>query len=369
MLDLLLIEPYYGGSHRQWADTYQRHTRHNLTLLTLPAQAWKWRMQGGAVTLARQFAERHLQPDVILASDMIDLSTFRALTRHHTHHTPTALYFHENQLTYPQNYRQNHGWRYGFINYISALAADALYFNSQYHLDVFFDTLPRMLKHFYDFNELDTIPPLRQRAQVLPVGLDLQRYDTHRPASLQPNDVPFLIWNHRWEADKNPLAFLQALDTLLAQDSPFKVAILGGPPQHYQSQFDTMRAKLGDRLVAFGHVDFPAYVRLLWQADYVISTAYQEFFGVAIAEAIYCGCIPILPNRLNYPYLIPPTMRDACLYPHDDALSQWLQRHFSGEYTPDRTALTNHIRRYDWQQITARYDDTLTHLARSLAPG
>lgn len=50
---ILLIEPYYGGSHKAWADGLWHYSRHHIDLLTLPAQFWKWRMQGGAITLAR----------------------------------------------------------------------------------------------------------------------------------------------------------------------------------------------------------------------------------------------------------------------------------------------------------------------------
>ena len=125
-MKVLLVEPYYGGSHKAWADGYQQASCHEIKLLTLPAQFWKWRMQGGAVTLARQFQQLRTRPEVILASDMMNLATFRALTRDVTTSIPTALYLHENQLSYPQNTRQGHGWRYGFINYTSALAADAI---------------------------------------------------------------------------------------------------------------------------------------------------------------------------------------------------------------------------------------------------
>ena len=81
-------------------------------------------MQGGAVTMARRFQALETQPDLIIASDMMDVSLFRAITRTNI---PIALYFHENQLTYPQNRRQHHGWQYGFINYASALTADRLF--------------------------------------------------------------------------------------------------------------------------------------------------------------------------------------------------------------------------------------------------
>ncbi len=41
---ILLLEPYYGGSHRSWADGYVAHSRHNVMLLTLPARFWKWHL-------------------------------------------------------------------------------------------------------------------------------------------------------------------------------------------------------------------------------------------------------------------------------------------------------------------------------------
>jgi len=34
-----------------------------------------------------------------------------------------------------------------------------------------------------------------------------------------------------------------------------------------------------------------------------VSFALQENFGYSIAEAVYLGCVPILPNRLVYPEL------------------------------------------------------------------
>ena len=40
-MKVLLIEPYYGGSHRAWAEGYAAHSSHGLTLLTLPARFWK----------------------------------------------------------------------------------------------------------------------------------------------------------------------------------------------------------------------------------------------------------------------------------------------------------------------------------------
>ncbi|NHZ72438.1 MAG: DUF3524 domain-containing protein, partial [Aquificales bacterium] len=71
-MKITLVSPYHGGSHKAWAEGYQQHSTHEVSLLTLPDRFWKWRMHGGAVTLARRFVENGRFPDLILATDMLD---------------------------------------------------------------------------------------------------------------------------------------------------------------------------------------------------------------------------------------------------------------------------------------------------------
>jgi hypothetical protein len=85
-------------------------------------------MHGGAITIAKKFMTFRNMPDLILATDMLDLTTFLALTRGKTAQIPTGLYFHESQLSYPwspedRDVAQRRDRHYGFINYASALAA------------------------------------------------------------------------------------------------------------------------------------------------------------------------------------------------------------------------------------------------------
>ena len=37
-LDVLFLEPFYGGSHREFADGLVQHSRHQIVLHTLPAR-------------------------------------------------------------------------------------------------------------------------------------------------------------------------------------------------------------------------------------------------------------------------------------------------------------------------------------------
>ena len=220
-MKIALISPYHGGSHQAWVTGYQKQSQHEVRPFTLPARFWKWRMHGGGVTLARRFLESGFRPDLILSTDMLDLTTFLALTREQTHGVTAVLYMHENQLTYPLPADKSKGpmrrqlgerdHHYAFVNYTSMLAADRVFFNSQYHHDSFFEALPRFLKHFPEYNELNTVGELRVKSVVLPVGVDFGRLKCDEKRGVRSEEVPLIIWNQRWEYDKNPEAFFAAL--------------------------------------------------------------------------------------------------------------------------------------------------------------
>src|SRR6476661_2645838 len=180
---ILYLDPFHGGSHAAVAEGYARHSQHDITLLTLStAGGWRWRMRGAAVTLARGLREQvRGQPvkfDMIIATDMFDMSSFLGLTRDLTAGVPVALYFHENQLTYPLPPGRARDLAFPWINYTSALAADALCFNSDFHRRAFLEALPTLLGRFYDHQELDLIDVIAAKSRVLPPGIDLARLDT-----------------------------------------------------------------------------------------------------------------------------------------------------------------------------------------------
>ncbi len=367
MLRIHLISPYHGGSHKSWAEGWQQSSQHSVTLHTLPDRFWKWRMHGGAITLARRFLATNAQPDLIVATDMLDLTTFLALTREQTAVTPTILYMHENQLTYPLPQdgrtgpmRRQLGERdqhYAFINFASMLAAHQVVFNSQYHLESFFNALPNFLKHFPEYNELNAVTTLRKKSQVLPVGINFQRLAMGRHSRRQ-NKVPLILWNQRWEYDKNPEAFFSALYAAMTSGHEFEVALCGQQYGKRPSIFDDALRKLGRRVIHVGYADLPTYRRLLWQADITISTAHHEFFGISLLEAIYCQTFPLLPNRLSYPELLPETFHEACLYTDEAELAQklgWALTHHA-DIGNRAQALATAVSHYSWQQTAPLYD-------------
>ncbi len=361
-MKILLIEPYHTGSHAAWAEGYRRHSQHDIRLLTLPGRFWKWRMHGGAVSLARQFTSRNERPDLILATDMLDVTTFLALTRQQTAGIPLAIYFHENQLTYPwsptdRDVAQERDKHYGFINYVSALAADAVFFNSEYHQQTFLEALPQLLKHFPDYNELDTIHQIRNKSRVLPLGLALARFDTF---TSPPSERPLILWGHRWEHDKNPAAFFEAMGILAKKGLDFGLIVLGERFSRQPKPFVQAEKELADHIVQFGYVDrFADYATWLTKADILPVTSIQDFFGASVVEAIYCGCFPLLPNRLAYPYLIPKAYHETCFYADFADLLTRLTYALTHIEQTRQFNLKSVMAQYDWQQLAPLYDQVL----------
>jgi glycosyltransferase involved in cell wall biosynthesis len=368
-MKICLIEPFHTGSHAAWAEEYARYSRHDIALLTLDGRHWKWRMHGGAVTLARRFMANVGEADLLLVSDMLDLTTFLALTRTKTAGLPTALYCHENQLTYPWSpddadpamQRDAH---YAFINFTSALAADAVLFNSSYHRDAFLGQLPEFLKSFPDQNELQSQASLAAKSSVLPLGLDLQSFDPHRPVRQEDaGGPPLILWNHRWEYDKNPEEFFGALYRLQEEGIAFAVAVLGEAYRKSPPVFAEARQRLGERIVQFGYVeDFADYARWLWRANILPVHSHHDFFGASVVQAIYCGCTPLLPRRLAYPEHLPMELQGRFLYDDFDDLLQRL-RALLRSPAPKIGKLRAHVSRYDWRQLVGRYDDLFEMLS------
>ncbi len=51
------------------------------------------------------------------------------------------------------------------------------------------------------------------------------------------------------------------------------------------------------------------YYTLLNRSKIAVSCASQETWGIAMQEALFCGCIPIVPDYLSYPEMYPDSLR------------------------------------------------------------
>jgi glycosyltransferase involved in cell wall biosynthesis len=289
----------------------------------MPARKWKWRMRGAAVTMADRTREGATSFDVVLASDFLDLATFKALLGRPT---PAVAYFHENQLTYPVAPEDERDYQFAFTNITTCLAAERVLFNSRYHLESMLGAVDELLRRMPDEVPRGVPGRIRSKARVVPVGLDLARIDALRPQATGADGPLLVLWNHRWEYDKGPAEFLEVMMELAQQGAEFRLALTGEQFRTVPATFDRARRALGDRLVQFGYVRRrDDYIRLMLRSDVVVSTAHQEFFGISVVEAVYAGCFPLLPRRLTYPELLPRPLHERCIYAGRDELAARLR--------------------------------------------
>lgn len=363
-MKILLVEPYYGGSHRAWADGYAAHSAHDVTLVTHEARFWKWRMHGAHLTLAQKAAAAlDGPPDVAFVSSMMNVAAFLGAARHTIGDAPVAVYFHESQFDYPLSPLDRVDQTYPMINWSSAAVADLPIFNSRFHLSLFFEQAERFLRQFPDRRHGDLIDEVEQRSIVLPVGVDLERIG--RRTARRGDGPPLILWNQRWEHDKGPDEFVDLIAALLDRGLDFRVAVVGERFVSSPESFDRLPDLLGDRLVAFGFLPDDEYVDLLRSTDIVVSTAHHEFFGIAIVEAMAAGAFPILPNRLVYPDRIPEAHHDRCLYGDGRELVErvaWAIEHRT-EAAAVASEVAGAVPQYDWTVVAPRYDEILGGLA------
>ncbi len=295
-----MLDPYHGGSHAAFLDGWRAHSRHRWSVLTLPPRHWRWRMRHGALTLAREVAglrERGEGWDALVCTDMLDLATFRGLAPRPVADLPAVVYFHENQLTYPVQEEHERDLHFAYTNCTTALAADACWFNSRYHLDAFTTALERWLAPMPDFGHPEVAGEIRGRAQVLPPGIEAA------PARGARSPGPLrLLWAARWEYDKGPDELLAALRLAAGAGVDFRLALVGQQFAERPAAFEALRRRFADRIDHWGYQPTrEAYRACLTWGDVILSTARHEFFGIAVAEAVTAGCFPLLPDRLAYP--------------------------------------------------------------------
>ncbi len=360
-MKFLFLEPFFGGSHRYFAEGLAENSRHEIDLATLPARFWTWRMRGAALHFLKNIPpiEKY---DGLITSSLMSLSDLRSLTGKGC--PPALVYFHESQITYPLAPGEAMDVHFGFTDMTTALAAKRVLFNSQTHFDAFFSKLPGFLKMMPDFRPVWAVDEIRSRSEVLYPGCNLT--GLRKGISQARANPPLVIWNHRWEFDKNPEDFFSALDEMVKRGLDFRLALLGENFQNCPKEFSTAPKRYGKRIVQYGYEpERSAYEAWLKKGKVVVSTARQENFGISMVEAISAGCIPLLPNRLSYPEIIPKPFHPYFVYRDQADLIEKLARCLKGTFVSEeiRKKLSWEMQRFSWHRMIPQYDHEFENLA------
>jgi len=309
-LKVLLLSGYDARSHQHWHQQLSNGLDHiEWTILCLKDRHFAWRMGGNALSFKAAYEDCLNQAyDRVVATSMTDLVTLRAWYPQMSR-VPNLLYFHENQFAYPVNHRQQGLLEIQLRSILNALAADRLAFNSQHNRHTFLTGVEQFCQRMPDGIPVGLVKQLTEQSEVLPVPIS----DHCVPDPHKPSDQPLqIVWNHRWEHDKGPDTLL-ALMQLCAHHPTarhFRFHVLGQQFRQLPAAMQQIQDQHAAQCAHIGHIeDHRQYLHVLRQADAVLSTATHDFQGLALLEAVACGCTPVVPDRLAYPEYYPSQHR------------------------------------------------------------
>ncbi|MFT6335515.1 MAG: glycosyltransferase involved in cell wall biosynthesis [Halioglobus sp.] len=364
-MKILLLESFYGVSHKQWLDGFVANSTHKVDLLSMPGRHWKWRMAHSAIHFSNEIIGLEQEYDLILSTSFTNIATLRGLLiakgdkNAWYNRVAVHVFFHENQITYPWSKndpdiilkRDNH---YGWINYLSCLASDRVIFNSAYHRDDLIGILPTFLAQFPDRTPDKEIEKISVKSHVLSIGVNMKPLLELENIK---NDIPIIIWNHRWEYDKNPHDFFESLFELQEEGMEFEVIVAGKKYKRSPKIFEEAKMRLGARIIHFGYAKSRLeYLQLLAKADIIPVTSNQDFFGISAVEGIASGCYPILPDRLAFPEHLDRPKYNDCYFSNTPELVKKLRAAIKAHPNNTQTTRTQ-VEKYDWSNQIAGYDD------------
>lgn len=365
-MHILALEPYFGGSHKSFLEGLIENSEHKWTVLTLPPFKWKWRMRHSAFTFSSMLKKEYsdMNFDAVFCSDMVNFAEFKGMAPGQIRKLPSVVYFHENQLTYPVRFEDERDYQYVLTNMTTALAADAVWFNSDFHRNEFLDELAKFLVRMPDYQPIEAVDEIKKKSSVKFPGIN------YKQANIENNsDIRTILWAARWEHDKNPEDFFKALRIVKKSGLKFKLNVIGESFREIPEVFEAAKYEFEDEIDRWGYQKSREdFERALKESDFIVSTANHEFFGIAILEAMAKGCCPVLPRRLAYPEIADIKQNRPFFYDGSaEGLARKLQKLLSmnkRELAINKQKALARAEYFCWKNQAAKIDQSLSELVK-----
>ncbi len=332
-LDILALEPFFGGVRRIVLDNLLKCSRHRWTVLKLPPRRIERRLTAAAHWFSEQLLRHWVgRVDLIFTSEALNLADFFRLSPQ-LQGKPSVVYFHSNQL--PAVNSAGDG-PLDLVNLNTATAASEIWFNSKFHLEDFYEKAATLVERHSELSSRSPIQELIHKTRLMPPPIDVSAVREFGRLHPMAREKRTIFVDTR-EADMPLLN--AALSTLERRNILFNLITIG-PVDQLNAQF--ARQTLPE-------TDVEGQIRGMLQSAVFLSTKLQTTFDSHAVRALAAGCWPILPKSGAYAEIVPPTLKRACLYePTVDALSSRLMDVWHEEVPSNFPALvTASLRPFD----------------------
>nr|XP_055071772.1 glycosyltransferase-like domain-containing protein 1 isoform X2 [Misgurnus anguillicaudatus] len=353
-MSVLLLEAFNGGSHKQLLDLLQEGVE-DCVSFTLPAKKWHWRARTSALYFMQTVpasSSYSLVADVVVFNSSFNMESFLSsistFMKTMPDHRPKDL----DRLIRPKCHVLHFPIRFPEVTrFLPAHKCLRHLGRQDIHNPAVQHTDHTSVASFSDITK-DTESPEGKVHEEGPQTVSVVSGDDDRD-KLRPLHI---VWPHRWEHDKDPQLFFQTLLKLKERQLSFEVSVLGETFTDVPDIFAEAKEQLVDHIQYWGFMPSKEdYLKVLCQADVVVSTAKHEFFGVAMLEAVHCGCYPLCPNALVYPEIFPVTY----LYSTPEQLCKKLQNFCKRPHLVRQHVIQVNISTFSWETLERRFRSLL----------
>ena len=305
-LDILALEPFFGGIRRGMLEALVRYSRHRWTVLKLPPRRIERRLTAAANWFSEQLSRHWVsRVDLLFTSEAMNLSSLLRLTPPLADY-PSVVYFHDNQFPDLSLRPIGQDDPLDQVNLNTAQSATEIWFNSSYHRQTFFVMARSVVARYGELAARDPLPLIREKSRVVQPPVDLGLVQQVGQSTDLPPRHPRTVFVETRGAHMPLLN--EAVGILRRQQGPAFNLVTVGP-------VDSLDPQVARTTVS--EYDEAGQVRGMYASSVVVSARPGAPSDHKVIRAMAAGCRPILPDAGVYPELIPPALHESCLYAVD----------------------------------------------------
>jgi hypothetical protein len=294
-LDILALEPFYGGGRRHMLETLIHYSRHRWTVMKLPPRRIERRLTAAAHWFAEQLSRHWVgKLDLLFTSEALNLADLYRLMPSLLR-KPSVVYFHSNQLPPPES-RSNNPLDMANLN--TAAAAHEIWFNSMFHLREFFGRAASLVARHPELSSRDPVQDLAGKAQLLAPPVDFNPIHEMLMQGDIQRDPRRIFVDTR---DANVKLLNAALSQLNRRGEKYELVTIG-PVEELSTELARTTLPEND------------HVRAMLSSGIFLSTKDGCPCDYRGLRALAAGCWPVVPQSGCYQEIIPPRIHGQTMY-------------------------------------------------------